>query len=454
MSAELASHLGPLAPQVRRILATATEGRHPDGPVVLGPGGWPWDEANSWLHDGLCDLADTTRDAYARDLAAFGVWCAGQGLDPHTATQDDLEDYQEERLGEDRVGAATWNRGLTAITGFLDHLAAQDRREDDIAELRCALRQEVGPAEVTVVSDPDYHEFRSIGLHARAGSAGPMRDEAVGERDALFADLLITSALRRTEASALLLPELLAAEAKATRHLTIAAALRPTGGRGRTVLAGRFLAAHARFRARHLARIAAAAQEHLPDDTEVADHVEGDRLRLDGDWCALDELPADRRRLVVATPQLAARLGVPAGAGRLVPLGLFPSMRSPCPEPTSWTAVFREARHRVADHRRRTGRGPGPWISPRSLRQTAAVRFLRRAIGALDGASRAAVRSDPASALEPLAPAIAELAQRLGHVEHDSTRRYLEFALDGLEDHPHHPQRIAAAAGSEDVHAS
>jgi site-specific recombinase XerD len=169
--------------------------------------------------------------AYAHDLAVFGRF-----LDQHRggralweARQDDLLAFRRARRqtsGEFRVSAGTWNRFLAALTKWVTWSMAERLLEAEpfrmvektVSTLRGfevvrvnALREFVEENADTVpfLSYEDYLVWRDVGLRGQLldGRPDPTWRGRNGERNAMFADLLVVTGMRLTEASSLLVTE-------------------------------------------------------------------------------------------------------------------------------------------------------------------------------------------------------------------------------------------------------
>ncbi len=164
--------------------------------------------------------------AYAYDVAVWLRFLDACGKTVWAATRDDVDAYHRERRRDDaghRITAASWNRavvsldrlyrwgeqqGLIAEEPFSRRAVwrpAQGGRRGMIAARNGAYERVARRSDVRFVTMDDYRIFREVGLRGLA----PDGTERFGARDrnglrnALFADLLVTTGLRLEEASGL-----------------------------------------------------------------------------------------------------------------------------------------------------------------------------------------------------------------------------------------------------------
>ncbi|MGE4302712.1 MAG: tyrosine-type recombinase/integrase [Novosphingobium sp.] len=171
--------------------------------------------------------------AYARDIVVWMRFLDEQrnGKSLWQADRDDIAAYHRaRRLSEPayRISAASWNRAVAA----LDKLYRWARDEKLVAEMpftyrqswvrsvpngalqavsaNCAREPGARRGDMRFVDLDRYLLFRDVGLRGRLPDGGEDPDchGRHGERNALFAELLITTGLRLQEASSLLLTEL------------------------------------------------------------------------------------------------------------------------------------------------------------------------------------------------------------------------------------------------------
>lgn len=175
--------------------------------------------------------APNSIDAYARDVMLFCrfLYEARGGKPIWACDGADLRAYKRSRLGAEgpaRVKTSTWDRSIAALdkwvawsmdAGLLEH--EPFRYVDKTVLTPAGLKQIRVNAEsepdadarpIEFVAFEDYLLWRDVGLRGELPEGGPdprWRGRN-GERNALFADVLIYTGMRLGEASSLLLPEL------------------------------------------------------------------------------------------------------------------------------------------------------------------------------------------------------------------------------------------------------
>ena len=170
--------------------------------------------------------------AYGYDIA---VWVrflhAACGKTIWAATRADVDAFHRARRREDagaRISAASWNRSVAALeklyrwaeleglikSGPFTHRDVWRRgygaRRARIAARNDSYERAAKRSDVRFVSLEDYRGFRDVGLRGLDidGAERPGARDRNGARNALFAELLVTTGLRLSEASFLLAHEL------------------------------------------------------------------------------------------------------------------------------------------------------------------------------------------------------------------------------------------------------
>ncbi len=205
--------------------------------------------------------------AYAYDVAVWLRFLDACGKTVWEATRDDVSTYHRERRldeADHRIMAASWNRavasldrlyrwgeehGLIAEVPFSRRAVwrpAQGGRRGMIAARNDAYERVAKRSDVRFVTMEDYRVFREIGLRGLTsdGTERPGARDRNGLRNALFADLLVTTGLRLEEASCLLAAELPSIDRDGNRAQQLWLPLPPPltkGDRGRSVLVPRRL---------------------------------------------------------------------------------------------------------------------------------------------------------------------------------------------------------------------
>ncbi|PCI43164.1 MAG: integrase [Alphaproteobacteria bacterium] len=170
--------------------------------------------------------------AYGRDIIIWLRFLAERrgGKSLWSVDREDIAAFYEARRFSDpphRISASSWNRS----TAVLDKLYRWAMDEKLIAKLpftykrvwtpsrggaavtissNCAYEPAARRGDVRIISLEHYLKFRDIGLRGRLpdGREDPTWCGRNGERNALFAELLVTTGLRLQEASSLLVMEL------------------------------------------------------------------------------------------------------------------------------------------------------------------------------------------------------------------------------------------------------
>ena len=322
--------------------------------------------------------------AYAYDVAVWLRFLDACGTTIWDAARDDVTAYHRARRRGDaaqRISAASWNRAVAS----LDRLYRWGKSQGLIAEAPFSRRAIWRPAhggrrgmiaarndayertakrsDVRFVTMDDYRIFRDVGLRGLAldGTERPGARDRNGLRNALFADLLVTTGLRLEEASGLLADELAAIDHDHDQAQQLWLRLPPPltkGDRGRSVLVPRRLlrqitAYVAVERAAGVTKFAArdgAARFERPIHVTRAGL---DRMR---DVCT----PEERCRLILCDED-----GTPRE-----PVALWLTEVGQPVRPNSWEVIFTRACKRCEEN------GFPLSISPHQLRHTFAVHML------------------------------------------------------------------------------
>jgi site-specific recombinase XerD len=380
--------------------------------------------------------------SYARDILVWARFLA-ERRDGKTVWQADRHDvlafHRARRLSSVpyRISAASWNRSVAALDKLYrwaveEGIIAASPFSYGVTHRRAAgghavlavtanrARERAAQRHDTRYIDLGrYLRFRDVGLRGRLpdGSEDPEWRGRNGERNALFAELLVTTGLRLTEAGSLLLAELPRAAEPGSRSVAfdLPGAI-AKGGRPRRIrIPRRVLALVADYidleRTISAARSEPALSDPLwlmPEDGKARDTA-GKRARLDR------LTPAERCRVLIGA----------AGQAQHAVLWLTESGR-PVP-PATWEAAFRRACARCR------GFGIEIEVTPHMLRHTFAVNMLsmliREQIGSVfdpqdrHGAAYRRVLGDPLQKLQHL----------LGHASVTSTYVYLDSLAEAQE---------------------
>lgn len=388
--------------------------------------------------------------AYARDLVTWLRFLSEHraGRSIWQGDREDIAAYHAARRRSQpchRISAASWNRSVAALEKFYnwaleEGLVARSPFTHGTAWRRApggrlvAMRVNRGyeraarHGDMRFVDLERYRQFRDVGLRGLASDDHKSVDwrGRHGERNALFAELLVTTGLRLSEAASLLLIELpqsqdtLGRAAKRSIPYRVAAAT-AKGNKAREIrlplrLLRRLIDYAELERANILAR---RASQFASADTDairmiaydggavtIADGKRETRIRLD----LLS--PADRQRLVYAD------------TGAPVLLWLAENGR---PMTTAaWETVFCRARARCSAARLDLA------VTPHALRHTFAVHMLSMLIRAQIGSVLRDRRDDAGAAAyrRMIGDPLQKLQRLLGHASIASTYIY----LDSLEE--------------------
>ncbi len=392
--------------------------------------------------------------SYAYDLL---VWVRfldeARGKTVWQATRDDVDAYHRARRHDDtanRISAASWNRAVAALDKLYrwaveEELIAQSpftyrdvwRRlpsggRTTIITRNQAYERAAKRSDVKFITIEDYRRFRDVGLQGLAvdGSERPGARDRNGSRNALFADLLITTGLRLEEASSLLAVEIEEAISISVGDKQVAVRLPAAltkGDKGRTIRMPASLLTRLRsyreveralavdkFKARGGSkRMPAAVLAGLNDGRIEIPTKDGRRrtLRLES------VTPDERRRLVLCG---ASGMAVEPAALWLSEVGLPIA-------PNSWEAVFSRASRRCQHA------GLAFDVSPHQLRHSFAVHMLALLIRQRFGEASRNEDLSGAAYRRMLGDPLQQVQRLLGHSSLATTYIYLDH-LAGCQD--------------------
>ena len=371
--------------------------------------------------------------AYAYDVVVWLRFLEASGKTVWAATRDDVDAYHRERRRDEadhRITAASWNRAVAS----LDRLYRWGEQQELIADAPFSRRAVWRPAhggrrsmiaartdayervakrsDVRFVTMDDYRIFREVGLRGLTpdGTERPGARDRNGLRNALFADLLVTTGLRLEEASSLLTVELAAIDRADGDAQQLWLPLPPPltkGDRGRSVLLPRRLlrqiAAYVAVeRAAGVAKFAArdgAASFERPIPVTRAGL---DRMR---DACT----PEERCRLILYDE----------GGPPHEPAALWLTEVGQPVRPNSWEVIFTRACKRCEEN------GFPLSISPHQLRHTFAVHMLALLIQ--QRLREAALPAGPVESYRLiLGDPLQQVQRLLGHASLTTTYIYLD----------------------------
>ena len=385
--------------------------------------------------------------AYGYDIA---VWVrfleTACGKTVWAATHADVDAFHRARRRDDvasRISAGSWNRSIAALDKLYDWAQSEGlvamspfthrhvwQQGHGTGRARILARNQsyeraAKRSDVRFVSLEDYRVFRDVGLRGLTadGAERPGSKDRNSTRNALFAELLVTTGLRLSEASFLLAVEIadLARQAARGRQARFELPCALTkGDRGRSVLLPQRLL-------QQIASYIAAERAHAVvkfKDREAWHAIErpifirrpepgaaGLVLR-DGDTIPIAVLtPDERGRLVICDDNGAPN--EPAALW-LTEIGL------PV-QPNSWEAAFARASCRCS------AAGFSVRVNPHQLRHTFAVHMLAMLI---QHCLRESANDDPPSGAEGyrrlLGDPLQQVQRLLGHASLTTTYIYLD----------------------------
>jgi site-specific recombinase XerD len=156
---------------------------------------------------------------YARDLVVWMRFLSERRENKPIwqADREDVAVYHAARRRSapvHRISAASWNRAVAALEKFYGWAVEEERRVRDgrFAPVRTVRAREAGArrGDLRFVGLDHFLSFRDVGLRGRQldGCEDAAWTGRHGERNALFAELLVTTGLRLEEAASLLIVEL------------------------------------------------------------------------------------------------------------------------------------------------------------------------------------------------------------------------------------------------------
>jgi site-specific recombinase XerD len=423
-------------------------GVRPGQPFILGSGGEYDVQLNRFLRelDSWGVRAANSIAAYGRDVMLFCRFLdqARGGKSIWACDAEDLAAFKRARLhGPDAISVSTWRRSIAALDKWAKWAAAGGviecepfrYRDKTVATPHGLARVRVntcsepdpGPAPVEFISFEDYLLWRDVGLRGFLpnGNRDPSWRGRHYERNALFADLLIYTGMRLSEASSLLACELPADTQIGAIGVVAAVAKR---NRARTAFMParlvRSLQRYARLERDELITRIAADGGYRPCGGQLLARRAG-RLSVtfaDGGTASVSKLDPQARRalmLVNSEGELAGPAALWLG-GDGQPLA-----------PSAWQSVFARANARCARL------GVELRIHPHTLRHSFAVHMLglllRQTVAAL-GEQHAAGSLTSAQAKRLLiGNPLRKLQLLLGHQNEATVYCYLDVLDEAQE---------------------
>jgi site-specific recombinase XerD len=383
--------------------------------------------------------------SYARDLV---VWIRfleerREGKTIWVADRDDIAAfYQARRMSQPphRISAATWNRSLAALDKFYGWASEQRLIRarpftykkvlipprgvaSFVVESNCARDSGARVGNVHFLSVERYLLFREVGLRGRLpdGREDPGWHGRNGDRNALFAELLITTGLRLQEGASLLTVELPShTQGHGSVPFRLAGAI-AKGNKGRDIWLPR--------------RLVKLLHEHVA--LERANVVARDRARnsaprirdpimvLDEDRRSVtiaDGARSGRARLDLLSPRERVRL---LNAHSNEPLSLWLKEGGTAMSMGAWQMIFRRASERCQQF------NIDIYVTPHMLRHSFAVHMLtlllKEQIGWVVNDRR---DHTTAAYRQMISDPLRTLQRMLGHSQIESTYIYLDHLDD------------------------
>lgn len=408
-------------------------------PFLIGDDGSYASDVNRWLRQLPSNGARSPNTwlAYARDVSVWLRFLGSRGVGVWDAVADDVAEFHAVRrlsAANGRVSASSWNRSVVALDRLYVWGVEQERvaaspfkhrtiRSSTGVPLRVNQAKEKGArgGDVRFLDLGTYADFRNVGLSGVRldGSEDPQGRIVTGFRNALFADLLVTTGMRLQECGSLLVTEIPVFGRGVPGQKTLAFSLAPAickRAKGRTIrLPVRLVRELNRYV--DLDRAAALAGWKPKPGVDylvvVAADDQGGKVR------------GRRRRIRWAEiePEARRRVLLDDGAG-LRPLSLWVGDRGGHPiSPAYWTGVFDLASQRCQRA------GIDVRVTPHMLRHTFAVHTLTHLVREVIALGRPASGSQ-AAYQRVIADPLRTLQGLLGHSDLATTHQYLRYTDD------------------------
>lgn len=390
--------------------------------------------------------------AYGRDLVVWMRFLSErrQGKRIWQADREDIAAYHAARRRSSppyRISASSWNRAVAALEKFYGWAVEEGLmatspfgaianwrpvRNGRFAPTRTIRAREPGArrGDLRFVSLDHFLAFRDVGLRGRRldGDEDPAWNGRHGERNALFAELLVTTGLRLEEAASLLAIELPAIDRSPSVPKSVPFRLPASiakGGREREIrMPVRLLRRLADYVAIERANALANCRHPVSEVSEpIVVRDEPDRTSV----AMADDAGIVRRvRLDVLTPRDRRRLVTASGE----PLPLWLNEAGRPMTPAAWSLVFRRASARCR------AVGIDLDVRPHALRHTFAVHMLSMLIREQIGSVLAKGPADEPGAAayhRMIGDPLQKLQRLMGHASIASTYIYLDSLEESRE---------------------
>lgn len=421
-------------------------------PFILGADGSYDVHLNRFLRelDSWGVTADNSIESYSRDVMLFCRFLSESrnGKTIWECDGEDLRAYKRVRLfsGLDSVSVGTWNRSIAALDKWVawalyEELLTKEpfrytdktvMTHDGPRTMRVNAEHVADPEDepVRFVSFEDYLLWRDVGLRGELPEGGrdPRWRGRNGERNAMFADLIVYTGMRLSEASSLLVPEIppLVTGRRITGDVRLSKAVTKRNKARTVFMTLRMLRSLHHFidieRDELVTRRLAEGAYARGDSAVLVRRAGRHALTLGTGrgWSYAKIGPAERRRLARVCPD--------GSAGE--PLWLWLGEDGQPLSPSTWQSAFRRANERCAKF------GIDLAISPHTLRHLYAVHMLGlllrqtiRALGRRDDQRLARAELRRLLIGNPMR----KLQQLLGHTHESTVYIYLDLLDEAQE---------------------
>jgi site-specific recombinase XerD len=402
--------------------------------------GLPLGYTSDGIPTGKTTHSRETWRAIGNDIVGFGNWLADErDSDLWQADANDAHLYHEARrvvrhpdTGAPAVSACTWNRNHASLSRFYAYAVAAGLVPTNPFATVGGFGREVAVRRqrIRFVTLDGFDEWCEIGLRGEHGSDSSRsnRDTRQATRNVVFAQFLVRTGARLTEAASLLLTELPSGRG-AAGHTTIPLGSAVTkGGASRDLpltMAGlRPVAEWIRIERASLVDDAREAGRYASSDFARAVAAPGARLRMsDGRLESLDVIDAESRRglLVARNPDQPYE-----------PAALWLTEDGLPMTVAAWHSVFRRANRRCDEA------GLRVHLTPHMLRHTFAVHMLSLLLAESMRPIRALLArgadSQTVALRRLLVDPIRMLQVMLGHANYNTTLdHYLPYVQQATE---------------------
>jgi site-specific recombinase XerD len=215
-------------------------GIHPGDPILLSPDCRIDELLGAYLcRSSFVRLEPETKRNYTLDYCVFFDFLWSRGKVWTQATADDLWDFEDWRTrsarNPNKVGPDRWNRGLAAITRLYGWATAHGHiavspvvmrsavgRHGEVIAIPEARAKNAKASNVRWLTPRAFRRWVDVGLrgHTASGVPSPSWRGRLEDRNTSFAEVLMSSGMRLTEAASLLTFEMPRTELGSGRYYT------------------------------------------------------------------------------------------------------------------------------------------------------------------------------------------------------------------------------------------